>query len=92
MPDYIREVLFIFQQALRGQVMAMRVRDYAKIGLLAAMLGTAATPAVANNKEKQKRTEPAAVQPENCKPAVRPMSESTPARKNECVRTRRILM
>jgi hypothetical protein len=63
-----------------------------RIALGAAILGIAAQPALASNKDKPKRSEQAAACNECCKPAVRSMSESTPVRKGDCPKTRRILM
>jgi hypothetical protein len=65
-------------------------KGYIIIGAM--MLGIAAQPAFANNKEKVKRPEVQAPCTECCKPAVRSMSETTPTRKNECAKIRRILM
>jgi hypothetical protein len=63
-----------------------------KLVVAAALLGVAASPALANNKDRNKRTDANTPCAECCKPSVRPMSESTPARKNDCPKTRRILM
>jgi hypothetical protein len=84
--------LFIFQQALQEQIMAMRMGKVITFGMVAASLSLFAQPAFANNKDKTKRAETPAGCTESCKPAVRSMSESTPQRKSDCPRTRRILM
>jgi hypothetical protein len=82
------------QQYSQEQFVMMRLGIGLKIGLMAATLCIAAQPAAANNKDKSKRAEPAASNntPDACKPAVRSMSESTPVRRSDCARTRRILM
>lgn len=69
----------------------MRLGKFSAFGAIAAMASMAAAPAYADNKDKAKRTETPA-SGEACKPAVKPMSESTPVRKNDCQKTRRILM
>jgi hypothetical protein len=85
--------LFIFQQALRGQIMGMRIgKSTTRMGLALIMLGIVSQPAFANNKEKAKRAEPVTACNDCCRPAVRSMSESTPVRKGECAKVRRILM
>jgi hypothetical protein len=66
--------------------------NFLKLGLVAATLGVVAQPAYANNKDRAKRAEPAAGCSDVCKPIIRSMSESTPQRKSDCPRTRRILM
>lgn len=72
--------------------MTMKRGRYPAIGLLLASACLFAQPAFANNKDRTKRADAPAGCTESCKPAIRPMSESTPVRKNDCPRTRRILM
>jgi hypothetical protein len=84
--------LFIVQQALGRQVDVMGLGKILKFVLVAITLGVVAQPAFANNKDRTKRTEAAPACTDACKPVVRSMSESTPQRKNDCPRTRRILM
>jgi hypothetical protein len=53
-------------------------------------MALAAQPAMANTKDRTKRD--AASCTDCCKPVVRSMSETTPTRKSECPKARRILM
>jgi hypothetical protein len=84
--------LFIVQQAFRRQYGIMELGKFLKTGLAVAALSVVAQPAYANNKDRSKRAEPAAGCTDTCKPIIRSMSESTPQRKSDCPRTRRILM
>jgi uncharacterized membrane protein YebE (DUF533 family) len=70
----------------------MGIGKILKFGLVAATLGVVAQPAYANNKDRAKRADPAPACTDACKPAIRSMSETTPQRKSDCPRTRRILM
>jgi hypothetical protein len=71
----------------------MRVRKFISFAVAAATLSVVAQPAFANNKDRTKRAESASSGcNETCRPAVRSMSESTPMRKNDCTKVRRILM
>lgn len=72
--------------------MTMRSGKNIAWGIIAAAAMVVAQPAFANNKERGKRTEAQSEINESCKTAVRSMSESTPQRKNDCPKTRRILM
>lgn len=70
------------------------MRTGKSIGFLVvvASLGFATQPAYANSKDKTKRVEASTGCTESCKPAIRSMSESTPMRKTDCPKIRRILM
>jgi hypothetical protein len=70
----------------------MELGKILKIIAVAATLGLFAQPAFATNKDRSKRAEPAPACTDAGKPASRSMSESTPQRKTDCPRTRRILM
>jgi hypothetical protein len=70
----------------------MKLGNFLKLAIVAATLSVVAQPAFANNKDRTKRNETAQGCNEGCKPAVRSMSESTPQRKQDCPKTRRILM
>ena len=72
--------------------MMMRMGKTAAWALIAAATMIVAQPAFASNKERNKRSDAAPEASEACKSAVRSMSESTPQRKNDCPKTRRILM
>jgi hypothetical protein len=72
--------------------MMMRMGKFTAWSMIAAASVIVAQPAFANNKERSKRADAAVEASENCKTAVRSMSESTPQRKSECQKTRRILM
>ncbi len=61
---------------------------HAALGLIA----LAAQPASAQNKERNKRPDVQSEVTDACKPAIRSMSESTPQRKTDCQKARRILM
>jgi hypothetical protein len=83
---------FIFQQGLQEQQMMMRMGKSTAWALIAAATIIVAQPAFANNKDRNKRIETGAEVSESCKAAIRSMSESTPQRKSDCPKTRRILM
>ena len=72
--------------------MTMRTGKNIAWGVIAAAAMIVAQPAFANNKERSKRSETQSEINESCKTAVRSMSESTPQRKTDCPKTRRILM
>jgi hypothetical protein len=72
--------------------MAMRTGKNTAWALIAIATMIVAQPAFANNKERSKRTDVQTENNDSCKTAVRSMSESTPQRKNDCPKTRRILM
>ena len=72
--------------------MMMRAGKFTTWGLLTAATFIVAQPAFASNKDRNKRADAAAEAGESCRTAVRSMSESTPQRKNDCPKTRRILM
>ena len=72
--------------------MMMRMGKSSVWALIAAATMVVAQPAFANNKDRSKRADAAAEASEACKTAVRSMSESTPQRKSDCPKTRRILM
>ncbi len=60
---------------------------------LTALCLSAALPAVAMaGKESRKSADPASSSATQCKQSVRPMTESVPLRRGECVKVRRILM
>jgi hypothetical protein len=80
------------QQGDQEQIMTMRLGILTKTGLAAATLSLLAQPVMADNRDRSKRTESATPANEACKPAVRSMSESTPSRRNDCPKVRRILM
>ena len=84
--------LFILQQSLREQKMPMTTGKFTFCGLIAVAAMIVAQPVLANNKERIKRVDATAEASENCKSAVRSMSESTPQRKSVCPKIRRILM
>jgi hypothetical protein len=83
--------LFICQKAFEEQVTGMKTTR-AYVAIVGMTLALVAQPAIANNKDKTKRAEPQPSCTDCCRPVVKPMSETTPARKNECVKVRRILM
>jgi hypothetical protein len=60
--------------------------------MIAAATMILAQPAFANNKDRAKRTDAQAECSDGRKTPVRSMSESTPQRKSECPKARRILM
>jgi hypothetical protein len=70
----------------------MRLGKYITFAAATAVLAVAAQPVAAQNKDRNKRPDAQAEPADACKPAVRSMSESTPQRKNDCQKTRRILM
>ena len=72
--------------------MMMRMGKSTAWALIAAATMIVAQPAFASNKERNKRADVAAEVGEACKTAVRSMSESTPQRKSDCPKIRRILM
>ena len=72
--------------------MMMRMWNSTAWALIATATMVVAQPAFANNKDRNKRSDAATEAIEACKTAVRSMSESTPQRKNDCPKTRRILM
>ena len=72
--------------------MMMRMGKSTAWALIAAATMIVAQPAFANNKDRNKRSDAATEASEACKTAVRSMSESTPQRKSDCPKTRRILM
>ncbi len=72
--------------------MMMRMRTLTAWGLIAVATMVVAQPAFANNKDRTKRTDAQTDCAEARKQGVRSMSESTPQRKNDCPKTRRILM
>jgi hypothetical protein len=88
----IYDCSFIFQQGLQEHKMMMRMKKITALGLIAAATMIVAQPAFANNKERTKRTDAQSECAEARKQGVRSMSESTPQRKNDCPKTRRILM
>jgi hypothetical protein len=72
--------------------MVMRMGKSTAWGLIVAATLIVAQPALASNKERNKRADAATEASDACKTAVRSMSESTPQRKSDCPKTRRILM
>jgi hypothetical protein len=72
--------------------MMMRMGTATAWGMLTVATMIVAQPAFANNKERNKRTDAQTECSEARKSGVRSMSESTPQRKNECPKVRRILM
>lgn len=71
----------------------MRTGKFIAFTMVAATLSVVAQPAFANNKDRARRGESASSGcSDACRPAVRSMSESTPMRKNDCTKVRRILM
>ncbi len=72
--------------------MMMRMGKATAWALIAAATMIVAQPVFANNKDRSKRADVATEASEACKVAIRSMSESTPQRKNDCPKTRRILM
>ena len=70
----------------------MRIGKFVVLWSLAVMTLVVAHPAFANNKDRTKRTDAQTECNEPRKSTVRSMSESTPQRKNDCPKTRRILM
>ena len=70
----------------------MRLGKFVTFGVAAAVLGLAAYPASAQVKDRNKRPDAQTDGSDACKAAIRSMSESTPQRKNDCQKTRRILM
>jgi hypothetical protein len=71
----------------------MRMGKFAFTALLAvAALGLASQPAHANAKDRAKRADTPTGCTETCRPVIRSMSETTPARKTDCPKVRRILM
>jgi hypothetical protein len=77
---------------LQEQKMMMRMGKTTAWCLLAAATMVVAQPAFANNKDRTKRADAQTECSEARKTAVRSMSESTPQRKSDCPKTRRILM
>ena len=72
---------------------AMRMgKSCVRATLAMMLLVAAAVPALADNKDRNKRSDTNAPCTECCKPSVRSMSESTPLRKGDCPKARRILM
>jgi hypothetical protein len=80
------------QQAFRRQIGIMRSRKILKFAAITATFTIVAQTAFANNKDRTKRAETAPVCTDAGKKVIRSMSESTPQRKTDCPRTRRILM
>ena len=72
--------------------MMMRMGKTTAWAFIAAATMIVAQPAFASNKDRNKRGDTATDASEACKTAVRSMSESTPQRKTDCPKTRRILM
>ncbi len=73
--------------------MRVRMGKFLSIAVAAGAMVAAAQPAYANSKDRGKRSDTlAAGCTDACKPGIRSMSESTPSRKTDCPRTRRILM
>ena len=72
--------------------MTMRMGKFTAWALIAGATMVVAQPAFASSKDRNKRADAAAEIGETCKTAVRSMSESTPQRKSDCPKTRRILM
>jgi hypothetical protein len=70
----------------------MRMKFGTRSSIALVILGLSAQPALANNKDRAKRTDANTPCAECCKPSVRSMSESTPMRKGDCPKARRILM
>jgi hypothetical protein len=84
--------LFILQKAFERQTESMRLGKFITFGIAVSMLGLAAQPASAQVKDRNKRPDAQTEATDACKPAIRSMSESTPQRKNDCQKARRILM
>lgn len=61
-------------------------------GIAIAIMALVAQPVAAQNKERNKRPDTQSEGSDVCKNAVRSMSESTPQRKSDCQKLRRILM
>jgi hypothetical protein len=72
--------------------MVMRMGKITAWSMIAAATMIIAQPAFANNKDRIKRTDAQSECSDGRKTPVRSMSESTPQRKSDCPKARRILM